>query len=143
MAGQLGGVPYFHHGIFVGGKVGVIHYGGESKKDAKIKDDDLKNFWGEKRLVKITYPNRENINPDIVIKTAEELKKNPDKWGKYDLLKNNCEHFATYCKIGIAVSTQVNKKISSLLENTKRTAVVLAIAGASSLSVAALANQKR
>lgn len=136
------GVPYFHHGIFVGGKVGVIHYGGENKKAATIKDDDLTVFWGEKRLVIITYPNRKTKDPADVIKTAERLKENPDEWGAYHLFRNNCEHFATYCKIGVSVSTQVNKKISNLLEKTKRTVCVLAVAGASSLVVAASSDQK-
>lgn len=137
----MGGMPYFHHGIFVGGNVGVLHYGGENKKDATIKDDDLKVFWGEKRLVRITYLNRKPRDPIDVIKTAEWLKDNPDEWGEYHLLKQNCEHFATLCKIGIAVSTQVHQKIKSLLRNTERTAVVLFAAGASS-SVGALLNQK-
>lgn len=138
----MGGMPYFHHGIFVGGKVGVIHYGGENKKDATIKDDDLKVFWGKKRLVRITYPNRKPRDPIDVIKTAEWLKDNPDKWGEYDLLKKNCEHFATFCKIGIAVSTQVHQKIESLLRNTERAADVLLAAGAFSVSVGALLSRK-
>ena len=33
-----------------------------------------------------------------VIKTAKYYLKNPQAWGDYDVIKNNCEHFAHYCK---------------------------------------------
>ena len=42
-----------------------------------------------------------NISPDEVVKTAEGYLENPDKWGNYDALAKNCEHFAFYCKTGI------------------------------------------
>lgn len=128
-------MPYFHHGIFVGGNVGVIHFGGENKTDAKIKDDDLIAFWGTKRLMKITYPRRKPIDPKIVMDTAKELKDNPAKWGSFNLMNNNCEHFATYCKIGKAVSTQVNEKMEIMLANPKPIAAL-----ASSASVTAATN---
>lgn len=82
---------YFHHGIVIHSEYGVVNCGGENKKDAATK-----NLWGEKRLVRINYPNRKPID---VIKTAKRLKENPNEWGKYNLFKNNCEHFATYCKL--------------------------------------------
>lgn len=54
------GVKYFHHGIYVGEKVGVIHFGGENKPDVKIKDDDIMVFWGSKtsriQMVKTEIP---------------------------------------------------------------------------------------
>lgn len=129
-------MSYYHHGIFVGGNVGVIHYGGESKKNATIKVDDLRLFWGNKRLVRITYPQREPRDPNDVIETAVRLKDNPADWGEYHLLKKNCEHFATYCKIGIAVSTQVDKKIKSIFKKAKRTVCASSASSASGMSSA-------
>lgn len=119
------GVKYFHHGIYVGEKVGVIHFGGETKPDVKIKDDDIMVFWGSKTLIKITYPNGEDRDPKKVIRTATRLKNNPARWGKFDLIDNNCEHFATHCKIGKAVSTQVDEKIKMLIENPKPMAALV------------------
>lgn len=119
VGGKLNGVQYFHHGIYVGGNIGVIHYGGENKTNAVIKDDDITVFWGSNKLMKITYPKRKARDPEDVIKTAKRLKDNPAQWGSYDLIKNNCEHFATYCKIGKAVSTQVDEKIKIMVENRK------------------------
>lgn len=84
------GRPYYHHSIFICAEYCIVDYGGENKKDA------TKNLWGEKRLVRINYPNRKPID---VIKTAKRLKENPNEWGEYNLFKNNCEHFATYCKL--------------------------------------------
>lgn len=130
-------MQYFHHGIYVGGNVGVIHYGGENKRNAVIKDDDILEFWGSKRLMKITYPKREARDPEDVIKTAKWLKDNPAEWGSFDLINNNCEHFATYCKIGKAVSTQVGEKIKIMVKNPKPIAVAAlkasSLAGAHSL----------
>lgn len=99
----MGGMLYFYYGIFVGGKVGVIYYGGENKKDVIIKDDDLKVFWGKKRLVRIMYLNCKFRDLIDVIKIVEWLKDNLDKWGEYDFLKKNCEYFVIFCKIGIVV----------------------------------------
>lgn len=132
--GEMQGVKYFHHGIYVGENVGVIHFGGENKPDVKIKDDDIKVFWGSKRLIKITYPNVEDKDPEEVIWTAKWLKDNPARWDKFDLIDNNCEHFATHCKIGKAVSTQVDEKINMLIENPKPMAVV--VSAGSSLAAA-------
>lgn len=81
----------YHHGISIYAEYCIVDYGGENKKDATTK-----NLWGEKRLVRISYPNRKPID---VIKTAKRLKENPNEWGEYNLFKNNCEHFATYCKL--------------------------------------------
>lgn len=40
---------------------------------------------------------------------AEEVVQKPEIWGPYNLLTNNCEHFATKCKVGTAYSLQVAK----------------------------------
>lgn len=41
----------------------------------------------------------------------------PHVWGPFDLLKNNCEHFAVRCKTGVAVSFQVLEKLKECLLN--------------------------
>ena len=54
-----------------------------------------------------------NIHPgeafpvEIVQTRARALLDDPDTFGSYHLLKNNCEHFATYIKTGVLVSAQI------------------------------------
>jgi hypothetical protein len=50
--------------------------------------------------------NREGLSSSISPKKS--LKRAKSKLGQtgYDLIKNNCEHFALWCRIGLAVSTQ-------------------------------------
>lgn len=97
------GVKYFYYGIYVGENVGVIYFGGENKFDVKIKDDDIKVFWGFKRLIKIMYLNGEDKDFEEVIGIVKWLKDNLVKWGKFDLIDNNCEYFVICCKIGKVV----------------------------------------
>lgn len=111
---------YLHHGIFVGGSVGVIHFTGENKRNATIKAGDLESFCKDSILFKMRYLNVKPRDPKDVIRIAERLRKNPAEWGEYNLLSHNCEHFATHCKIGIAVSVQLEAKIRRFHENAKR-----------------------
>lgn len=113
-------VAYSHHGIFVGGNVGVIHFEGENKRNATVKAGDLKSFCKGNKLYKVRYLNVKPRDPKDVIKVAERLRNNPAVWGEYNLLSHNCEHFATYCKYGKAVSVQLEEKIRRFLENAKR-----------------------
>lgn len=73
--------------------------------------------YGKRRLVRINYPNGDCLPPEIVAENAEKLVEDPNRWGAYDLLKNNCEHFASKCKTGVAVSFQVIQKIRECLQN--------------------------
>ena len=41
------------------------------------------------------------------MENANYFYKNPEEWGKYDLVCNNCEHFATFCATGEKHSVQV------------------------------------
>ena len=46
-----------------------------------------------------------------IVKTAEYYLKNKEEWGDYNLVSNNCEHFATYCATGYKSSGQVVKAV--------------------------------
>lgn len=117
--GAMAGIDYYHHGIFLGHEQGVADFGGNNKKDAKPRIVDLLQFtdYGKRRLVRIVYPDGQCLPPEVVAENAEKLVADPNRWGAYDLLKNNCEHFATKCKTGIAVSKQVIQKIRHCLSN--------------------------
>lgn len=118
-------MKYLHHGIFVGGSVGVIHFTGENKRNATIKAGDLKSFCKGHTLLKVRYLNVKPRDPKDVIKIAERLRNNPFEWGEYKLLSHNCEHFATYCKIGKSVSVQLEEKFRRFQENAKEKFAVI------------------
>ena len=77
-----------HHGIYYGFDK-VIHY-----RDYKIRKDPLKKFGDPKKILIKKY--RRCSSPKKVISRAK--KRLGEK--RYNLLINNCEHFATWCKTG-------------------------------------------
>jgi hypothetical protein len=117
--GDMNGIEYYHHGIFISHEEGIIDFGGENKADATVRQVDLLQFtgYGKRRLVRITYPDGQCLSPDIVVENAKQLLANPEKWGEYNALLNNCEHFAMKCKTGIAVSLQVIEKLKECIMN--------------------------
>jgi len=108
---------YSHHGIYIGKKdCEVIHFSGDvtkSKSSAYIHKATLKEFTGDHDMRLIAYD--ESILAKVlnwkstghilksrpyfeVIATAEYYLQHPEEWAKYNLLFNNCESFACYCK---------------------------------------------
>ncbi|KAK3698185.1 hypothetical protein QZH41_019289, partial [Actinostola sp. cb2023] len=70
-----------------------------SKKTLKeLKDDDAYRMQWPKKL-------ESRFNISQVIKRA----KSRDGESSYDLLKNNCQHFVTWCKCGLNASVQVEE----------------------------------
>jgi hypothetical protein len=98
---DLAGVPglYQHHGIDCGDDT-VIHYS-KAKEDAEISRTSYDTFSWHNSV----YPVRQSLiyTPDIVIERATS------RLGErqYDLLQNNCEHFATWCTTGRNESRQL------------------------------------
>lgn len=92
---------YTHHGIDCGDGT-AIHYIGEKLRGV-ISRTSMASFTSGKKVCVKDY--RSYDEPDIVIKRAES-RLGEDK---YDLLFNNCEHFASWCKAGKHQSEQVNR----------------------------------
>ncbi|XP_055999232.1 uncharacterized protein LOC130047790 [Ostrea edulis] len=137
--GEMHGIDYYHHGIFISHTEGIIEYGGENKANARVRQVDLLQFtgYGKRRLVKITYPDDQCLPPDEVVENAKKLLANPSKWGGYNAIKNNCEHFAMKCKTGMAVSIQVIEKLKECIKNpfqALRYSVASSFGGGSSIS---------
>lgn len=119
-------MEYHHHGIYTGNDE-VANFGAadiSQKFSAKLKIVSLESFTesGMRRLVRFKYPREVQLPADETVRLAKLLVQNPDLWGKYNLFTNNCEHFATRCKIGKAVSPQVLEKIHVALRIPKRAA---------------------
>ncbi|KAG8648112.1 hypothetical protein MANES_09G150601v8 [Manihot esculenta] len=58
-------------------------------------------------IVQVEYYNFFSLEPREVVNTAYSLLEHG--FGEYDVLANNCEHFATLCKVGEPRSRQVEK----------------------------------
>lgn len=99
---------YQHYGIYAGsGK--VIYYAdklGDFGNDICIQEVSLETF-AKGAEIKIC-----NLSPSVKQYTGvETVKRARSRLGeeKYNLIFNNCEHFAVWCKTGISDSSQVNK----------------------------------
>lgn len=130
--GQRDGIKYFHHGIFISHKDGVIDFGGADKETATVRQIDLFEFASDpKSLFRVIYPEKILcFKPKEVVERAELLLNDPKSYPDYNALTNNCEHFATSCKTGAGISLQA---IGMFIESTKKL-LGLAIANAGSLN---------
>ena len=59
---------------------------------------------------------RKLYSPEETVRRAREHTKAGKNRG-YNLFLNNCEHFAIWCKTGIAESEQVNELLKALIDN--------------------------
>ncbi|MBL1210879.1 lecithin retinol acyltransferase family protein [Geminocystis sp. GBBB08] len=97
---------YQHHGIDIGDG-SVIHY---RKPSEIIEQTSYETFSKGNTVYVRQYPDGFSFIPDVTVKRAfSRLGEN-----KYNLLLNNCEHFATWCKIGVSESKQIKDFIPSI-----------------------------
>ena len=90
---------YKHHGIDCGNNT-VIHY---RKPSEIVERTSLDIFSRGNKVYLCEYPVGFCFIDEVVVSRAESrLGEN-----KYNLLFNNCEHFATWCKTGISDSKQI------------------------------------
>ncbi|MGB3136982.1 MAG: lecithin retinol acyltransferase family protein [Nodosilinea sp.] len=98
---DLAGVPglYQHHGIDCGDGT-VVHYS-KAKEDAEVSRTSYDAFSWSNPVSTV----RQSLiyAPDVVVERATS------RLGErqYDLLQNNCEHFATWCTTGRSESRQL------------------------------------
>ena len=96
-------LKYTHHGIDCGDGT-VIHFTGEpgSKRDAVVARTTMAEFALDALVHNREYSSQKD-NTEVVIARAES------KLGskEYNLVTNNCEHFATWCCTGRTASQQV------------------------------------
>lgn len=90
---------YEHHGIDCGDG-SVIHY---RKPSETIERTSLATFSRGNTIYLQNYPQGFYFISDLVVARAESRLGEQ----KYNILFNNCEHFATWCKTGINYSKQV------------------------------------
>ena len=102
---KLQGV-YEHHGIDCGDGT-VIHY---RKPSETVERTSLATFARGNQIYVKQYPVGFCFILDVVVQRAES------RLGerKYNMLFNNCEHFANWCKTGISDSKQVRNFIPAI-----------------------------
>jgi hypothetical protein len=128
---------YKHYGVYAG-EDKVIHYAtpaGESKfaDEARVREDTVADFLNGAEtygicefsddldigniLWNFCNPNHETLDDILeafdtysVYSPEDTVQRARNRLGetKYDLVKNNCEHFAVWCKTGVADSRQVD-----------------------------------
>ncbi|MEY2832943.1 MAG: hypothetical protein RLZZ574_2202 [Cyanobacteriota bacterium] len=96
--GQLEGV-YKHYGIDCGDGT-VIHY---RKPSEVIEQTSIASFSRGNPVYVAEYSAGFGYIPDVVVERAKSRLGERD----YNLLSNNCEHFASWCKTGISDSKQI------------------------------------
>lgn len=102
---NLNGV-YQHHGIDVGNG-NIIHY---RKPSEVIECTSFQTFTRGNPVYIRQYPQGFCFIDEVVVDRAKS------RLGerKYNLLYNNCEHFATWCKTGISESQQIKDFIPAI-----------------------------
>ena len=107
---------YYHHGVFLGDslkngeKSQVIHFAGQTTKDAKlylIGIDQFKKRAVDRKLYRAQYNDLASVLPvGETLKSAKDVLRGAERRPKFDIVSNNCESLATWLKTGKAFSIQ-------------------------------------
>jgi hypothetical protein len=101
---------YFHHGIYMGNGR-VIHYAGWLRGTRGLVEEvTLQEFTrGHPYRIGRMPPDR-RAGEDIVRRARSRLGER-----RYNLLRNNCEHFCNWCQLGECRSEQVEALVKPAL----------------------------
>ncbi|MFO0955426.1 MAG: lecithin retinol acyltransferase family protein [Candidatus Saccharibacteria bacterium] len=102
----------FHLGVYIGNNE-VVHY----RDDSIVHRTSWEEFLRGREPQHWRYPDIKVAPVDVVVKTA---KAQAGKKMKYNLITNNCEHFAIYCKTGGAQRDSRYAQTSSAITNLKQ-----------------------
>ncbi|MDN8617899.1 lecithin retinol acyltransferase family protein [Variovorax ginsengisoli] len=100
---------YTHHGIYVGAGQ-VVHYQGlsTSLRRGRIAKVSLAEFAGGRSVHVRDEAQAVFADFEVVARACSRLGE-----GAYDVLRNNCEHFCSWCAVGVARSSQVERLLSN------------------------------
>ncbi len=100
---------YYHHGLDLGDGT-VIHFSGEPlhRKHARVRRISMEEFLKNGEKIVVSYQQRIDVlSAEETVQLAEEQLEQRG----YSLFRNNCEHFARYCKTGKPYSEQVTQYV--------------------------------
>ena len=98
---------YTHHGILVD-ESEVIHFNGKIGRK-EVKQTSLQDFLGNSDKFHVREHDdslHQHTEHEIIARARDQV--GSSSW-EYDLLSNNCEHFATWCVTGDGFSYQVHR----------------------------------
>jgi hypothetical protein len=93
---------YTHHGIYLGGGR-VVHYAGRIKYPHGLIEEISLAEFSEGRAIQVQKLDSGRFNRHEVVRRARSRMGE----SRYDLLRNNCEHFCNWCWLGENRSFQV------------------------------------
>jgi cell wall-associated NlpC family hydrolase len=108
---------YKHYGIYAG-KGKVIHYAarnGDFGLDVGVRETCLEQFTADGNYSIVQF--KRNNTGEKHFSGKETLRRAQSRIGEksYNLLFNNCEHFALWCKTGKSKSIQVEKAVTAAI----------------------------
>jgi len=106
---------YQHYGVYAGNGR-VIHYSGESShfgRDVGVRETSLEEFAGGGKCTVVKFAG--NHSGTRLFSGKETVNRARSRIGEksYNLIFNNCEHFALWCKTGRSKSIQVEKAVTT------------------------------
>ena len=106
---------YKHYGIYAGNGT-VIHYAslnGDFGDDICIHEAPLEKFAHENEIIVGRF-SEAFLRTHTLHSPEETVRRARSRIGErqYNLVTNNCEHFALWCKTGISFSRQVDMVLS-------------------------------
>lgn len=106
ISGNFMGYKYDHYGIYIGNNK-VIHFCSTNGKaeDTQIQETSMEPYFKRGKYFILNVVSTSKFSPEETLKRAKE------KLGEknYDLLQNNCEDFALWCKTDNCRSYQIDK----------------------------------
>ena len=108
---------YSHHGIYAGnGK--VWEYDGKTIADAEIKLSSLHDFSLGDAINCLNY--EADFTPEEILERAASRRFE----ATYNILSNNCMHFAFWCRLKSAEDMNATEKVFTLLLNEGRSGMI-------------------
>ena len=111
---------YDHYGVYESDNV-VYEYGtgtGEKGKKASVHRTTLEDFVrGSEKCFVLVFPDSVKV-----FSSYETIQRARSRLGEteYNLVTNNCEHFAIWCKTGISESHQIEDLMNAMTETGRQ-----------------------
>ena len=117
---------FYHHGIYIGNDE-VVQFGlpfemYKNNDEVKVLRSNISEFCGNNDFIEVYVYSKKELKQKY---SDEEIIKNALSHvgeGGYNILRNNCEHFANYCVFGVKKSEQIDNvydDVSKLLNKEK------------------------
>ena len=116
----------FHHGIYIGNGE-VVQFGlpmdfSRAAEDVKVLRSPIEDFSAGATFVEVRVYDRKEKRAKRKDEEIVQFALSKVGEGGYDLLRNNCEHFANLCVFGVARSEQIDSlaaDIAKMLEHSR------------------------